>query len=568
MADTPPASVKRSGRWVYLVAAAIFLGYAAWILGPYIRSVIVRDAAVTTWLHLATSPIDGSVALKPVAVGETVGADGIVVDLSATAAAPANKSEEQKETEGASAAVSVVVQGADTIGSRSSTFSGPRSLVLEISPAGEVAEAVSLKTQTIHSLLWHDGELWIGTGQEGKIYRWSDRRLTLEAILEDRQVASLVAGPAGAAAVTANASALYRLHQEAELDGTYTSSVLDAAQVARFGSFLWHGRLPAGAGLEAGFRSGMSSAPDATWTPWRTTGAVPCTGCGRGAGSEEASLADVAHGRYVQWRAKLTRKPEGAGPRLDRAELTYRQQNLRPKIDKLEALDPGQILVPASFNPQSQTFEPWSPNRDGIFTTLRVEQPKNGDGRFKKLWKKGYRTLQWSAKDDNADPLTYRLDFRRDSETDGWLRMAEEIDQTHYSFDTTVVPDGVYRFRLTASDGKARSAAEALADEKLSEAVVIDNSPPVLESLKRTGSTVTVELWDALSPMRRAAVSFDAGEWRPATAADGLFDGRRETLRIEVPDDTRLLLLRVSDAAHNVITFNLLAGPNSRVPGD
>ena len=68
MADNPPPSVKRTGRWVYLIAGAIFLGYTSWILGPYIRSVIVRDAAVTTWLHTATSPIDGAVALQPAAV--------------------------------------------------------------------------------------------------------------------------------------------------------------------------------------------------------------------------------------------------------------------------------------------------------------------------------------------------------------------------------------------------------------------------------------------------------------------------------------------------------------------
>ena len=137
--------------------------------------------------------------------------------------------------------------------------------------------------------------------------------------------------------------------------------------------------------------------------------------------------------------------------------------------------------------------------------------------------------------------------------------MAKDIDKTYYSFDATVLPDGAYRFRLTAEDGKQRSGSEALSAEKLSESVVIDNSPPVARSVTRRGSTFTVELTDALSPIRTAALSVDAAEWRPATAADGLLDGRRETLRIEAPAGARLLLLRVSDAAHNVITFDLLA---------
>ncbi len=52
-------------------------------------------------------------------------------------------------------------------------------------------------------------------------------------------------------------------------------------------------------------------------------------------------------------------------------------------------------------------------------------------------------------------------------------------------------------------------------------------------------------------------MSVDAGEWRPAPAADGLLDGRRETLELEVPEGARLVLLRVTDAAFNVTTFDL-----------
>ncbi len=571
------------------------------LLGTAGQGLVVRvgtDGKAET-LHDAIHPEVLAFAVSPAGriFAAVLASEASLVDLSAAVAAaggaastPASAGQTQEEGT-AEASVSVAVQGSSTVGSRSSTFSGPRSQVLEISP-GKVEEIASFESETVHSLLWHDGALWIGTGQEGRLYRFTERRLVQETALEERQIAGLVAGPAGVAAVTANASAIYRLDDRTESAGTYTSSVLDAAQVSRFGSFLWQGSLPKGAGVEVELRSGMSSAPDATWTPWSAAGAVRCTGCENGSGrGQEIELAGVGHGRYVQWRAKLSAGRGAAGPRLESAELTYRQENLKPKIGKLEALDPGQILVPSSFNPQNQTFEPWSPNRDGIFTTLRFEKPKNGS--LKKLWKKGYRTLQWSAKDDNADSLVYRLDFRRETgkretgrretgrgetgrretgraeaEADGWLAMVEEIDDSHYSFDATVLPDGVYRYRLTASDRRDRPGAEALADHKLSESVVIDHSPPVLESRSRRGSAITVELFDALSPMRDAAVSVDAREWRPATAADGLLDGRRETLRIEVPDAARLLLLRVSDAAHNVVTFDLMTDSTGRATGD
>ena len=553
------AEVLYESRDSHVRSIAVLPGGAI-LLGTAGEGLIVRIASsgeVST-LHDAVHP--EVLAVVPgeggTAYAAALASEASFVDLSSTRGAAAK---EQEGESGSAGTVTVEVQAPETIGSRSSSFSGPRSLILEISPAGQVEEIVSLESETVHSLLFEAGELWIGTGQDGKLYRWSERQLIQEAMLEERQIAGLVKGPAGAAAITANASALYRLHDESESTGTYTSAVLDAAQVAGFGSFAWQGSLPRGATVKLAFRSGISASPDATWTSWVAAGPVRCPGCEDGTGrSQEVALGDVAPGRYVQWRARLERGRE-AGPRLASAELTYRQVNLQPKIEKLAVLDPGEILVPSSFNPQNQTFEPWSPNREGIFTTLRLETPKNGDGRLKSLWKKGYRTLQWSAEDDNEDILAYRLELRSEENGGDWLPMVEKIEETYYSFDSTVLPDGIYRFRLTASDAEGHLPEDALADEKMSEAVVIDHSPPALVSLKRRGAMIEVQLEDALSPMRSAVVSVDIGDWRPARAADGLLDGRLETLRVDVPAGARVLLLRVSDAAHNVVTFDLLA---------
>src|SRR5215510_6446663 len=52
------------------------LAYAGWIGGPYLQSIILRDAAVTTWISVATAPIRGTVAAAPLQPGQRVGADG------------------------------------------------------------------------------------------------------------------------------------------------------------------------------------------------------------------------------------------------------------------------------------------------------------------------------------------------------------------------------------------------------------------------------------------------------------------------------------------------------------
>jgi hypothetical protein len=97
---------------------------------------------------------------------------------------------------------------------------------------------------------------------------------------------------------------------------------------------------------------------------------------------------------------------------------------------------------------------------------------------------------------------------------------------------------------------------------------------------------------DALSPIREAVYSVDAGEWKPAQAADGLLDGERETLLIDplAPitaggadaggadagdggnrpagerREAHMVLLRVTDAAYNVVTFDLSHDRPQSVP--
>lgn len=486
-----------------------------------------------------------------------IASEASAVDLAAPGQSEAAKTGgEAKPAEGE---VSVEV-GAVAAGSRPKGFSGKRAQVLSISPAGVVESVWGFDDETIFDLLFHRGRLWVATGLEGKLYSFDGERMVLEKDLDERQVVALLpagASSGGPAFATTNAPALYRLSAAKERTGTYTSAALDAGAVARFGTLRWRGERPRGADLAFSFRSGVSSEPDKTWSDW--------TAAREPSGAGEVVLTGVPNGRYVQWRAALSAGGrEEASPRIDAVELTYRQENLRPKVASFDVLDPGEVLVPAGFNPTQQVFEPTNPTREGIFTTLQASQGP-GEGRTKTLWKKGHRTFRWSVEDPNGDELSYDLHFRPDQGAGeaAWMPVAEDLEEDHYGFDATVLPDGVYRFRLTASDAADNPPGEGQAGDRLSGPVVIDHSPPALvEAEARAGNPgrhLRVVLEDAWNPLRTAEVSVDAAEWQAAPAADGLLDGRREVLELEVPEDARLVLLRVTDAAHNVTTFDLSA---------
>jgi len=435
-------------------------------------------------------------------------------------------------------------------GGRGGKPSGPRSVVLGISPAGVVETLWTFPEETVYDLLWRPDGLWVATGLEGKLYRWSDGQMLLEKDVDERQIVALLPGEHGPAFATTNAAALYRITAGTETKGTYLSAALDAGQAARFGTFRWRGEAPAADSLRFSFRSGVSAEPDRTWSAWTEAKSS-------GGGTNEIALADLPRGRYVQWRAEM-RAVDGKSPLLYGVELSYRQENLKPRIDLLGALEPGQILVPANFNPSNQVYEPAHPNREGIFTTPGSPADDEG-GRTKVLWKSGYRTLRWAATDPNEDELIYDLAFRpADTDTRAdWMKMATDLKEPFYSFDATVLPDGVYRFRLRASDRLANEPASALSAERVSDPVVVDHSPPVLDGVKRDGDQLRATVHDALSPLREAVYSLDAAEWKPAQPADGLLDGRKEVLVVPAGKKGDLVLLRVTDAAYNVTTFNL-----------
>jgi hypothetical protein len=120
-----------------------------------------------------------------------------------------------------------------------------------------------------------------------------------------------------------------------------------------------------------------------------------------------------------------------------------------------------------------------------------------------------------------------------------------------------VLPDGVYRFRLTATDRAGNEDSEALEIARVTAPVTVDHTPPVLGKVTRDGSTIRLEVRDALNALRRAEYSLDGEEWVAAVPVDGLLDGRGESFSITVDPEVRLVLFRAMDSFFNLTTFTL-----------
>jgi len=505
-----------------------------------------RDGSIRT---LVDSPLNEVAALAPAPGGAVwvalLSSEASFVDL--TPRAPAASSA-GGEADAGTTVVVVADASAAGAGSRPSGSRGPRSELWRLQANGTSEKVWTSDDETIFALLADGDRLWVGTGLDGRLYRFEGDRPRVEREFDAKQVVALAAGPHGPLALTANAAELWQFTTDRQSEGTFTSPVLDAGQLAHFGVLRWIGETPKGTRVRAAWRSGFASDPDATWTEW----SAPQEG-------DEQSLAGLDPGRFVQYRLTLDGDKGAATPRVVGVELSYRQDNVRPTIDSLTVLDPGQILVPAGFNPLEQLFEPASPNRQGIFDTLRPASPR--EDRQKSVWRLGWQTLRWDASDANGDDLRSKLEVRPDGDPGAWLELAHELDGSSFTFDASALPDGVYRFRVTVDDSKSNvDPGAALSASRESEAVVVDHTPPEMRHVRRNGGRLTVTVYDAWSPVRTAEVSIDGGEWQAVRPADGLLDGRSEDLVIDAATDkAKLVLLRLTDAAFNVRTYDLLA---------
>jgi len=115
----------RTRRVLLWLGFASLLLYVGWIGGPYLRSVIVRDAALTTWINVTAAPISGIIADNPHYPGEHVGADGRIVgieDPRADATALAKARAELTRVDGRVAALSALAKAlALVVGEREAT---------------------------------------------------------------------------------------------------------------------------------------------------------------------------------------------------------------------------------------------------------------------------------------------------------------------------------------------------------------------------------------------------------------------------------------------------------------
>jgi hypothetical protein len=249
----------------------------------------------------------------------------------------------------------------------------------------------------------------------------------------------------------------------------------------------------------------------------------------------------------VQWELEI---PAAHREAIERVVVAHREVNLAPRVGSVAVADPGVVYL-SSTPPSGPVIDVSHPDVSGIFSVIDPDESSSSSSATgKKYWRVGYRTVSWKAEDPNDDAM--RFDLQLESR-DGFLfPIREALDATQLALDTTAVPDGLYRFRITGDD-RGQNPDGGLSSTALSEWFVVDNTSPEI-SLERRGQVWTVTVSDGGSPLARAEWSRDGKEWHDLAPEDGILDGGRERFRFPAQAGRHLVSVRVIDQHHNRAT--------------
>jgi len=477
--------------------------------------------------------------------------DGSIYALALSDAASTTRAQPATATvEAAAAATATDETGAgqaqSTAASRSrNDLTNVRSAVFRILPDGGNDIVWSSTAITGFALQAHRNGVLLGTSDKGRIYSiTNDGRDTLLLQASEGQISSLVARGSNVYAASSNQGKLFRYSDSLISEGTYESPVRDAKLFAAWGRIWWRGQGP----VELQTRTGNSDKPDSTWSDWSTSYS-----------DANGSQITSPKARFIQWRAVL----RGAAanrtgqPQLEDVSLAYLPRNVAPEVLSITVLPPGvalqqQIQIQTDPNIESAGLDP------SIFG-MAVQTPP------RRLFQRGARSLQWQGEDRNSDTLEYSVYYRSLNETNFRL-LKEHLRENFYTVDGASLADGRYIFKVIASDGLDNPTGHALSGERISEAVEIDNTPPVVRAVGnaavvRDSVRVLFEVEDVTGRVKRADVSIDGGAWREVFPEDGIADSQRERFTLELVVEgigEHTISLRAYDHSNNVGTVSVI----------
>lgn len=434
-------------------------------------------------------------------------------------------------------------QGINTTGTGQSRPEG--NAIYRIDPNGFVTE-VFRQPVLVFSIIEHEGTLLVATGSEGLVYQVNPttEETVVIAKVDPKQVTALLPTRNGRIVMgLANVGGLAVMGSGYASEGTFTSAVLDATQVSRFGKVELHGSLPQKTTLKVATRSGNVKEPaETSWSRW----------------SSEQSATEFVQtnsppARFFQYRLSFSTSADGSSPVVEDVDVAYLMPNLPPQVKSVKVNN-------SAKNAPAQPAQ----ESDGAGT------PPVASGRI--------QTISWDAADPNSDPLVYSI-YYRNGHKSPWILLKGKLKEATFEWDTRSVADGRYEIKIQASDAGANPVGQGKPAGRVSDPVLVDNTSPVVGDVKSTvrGTTVRVDVKavDRASTVTGVDFAVDSSQdWQAATPSDIMFDSPEAVANFTVSNlspGPHQITVRATDARGNQgfeNVFVTIEAPTASAPPD
>jgi outer membrane protein assembly factor BamB len=359
------------------------------------------------------------------------------------------------------------------------------------------------------------GRLIVGTGNTAQLFAVDTKTDEQSELFAEKKASQITAiCPAGDDILigTANGAKMLRILSRYAPEATFDSPLVDAGQPATWGKLHIDAEIPEGTSILMSARSGnVSEVNDPTFSPWTQQRLI-----------DEPLALGCPVARFCQYRLILKSNGKET-PIVRQVAVASVVGNFAPVVDSVST-----SLVPGA-----------------------TPQQKAKEGAIK---------ISIKAHDDNKDTLTYKIEMRKLGRQK-WIKIEDDLDKGDYEWDTRKVEDGRYELRATADDKKSNTAATALQDQRISEPVVVDNTPPGTTeaglSVDATAKSMTLKFraTDELSVIAGAEYAIDSSkDWVGTLPDDSVFDETSELFTILVKDlaaGEHVITVKLTDAAGN-----------------
>jgi hypothetical protein len=352
----------------------------------------------------------------------------------------------------------------------------------------------------------------------------------------------------GLLVATSNSGKVFKLSDATATEATYTSEVFDAQGFSQWGRV--EAMPQSSDGVELYVRSGNVPSALMGWSDWTKVG--------------PDGQVTAPGARFVQWKAVLRARTGG----LEKVGLNYLTKNSAPVVDDVVVQTgarmaaggaaPPNNTVQIAFPPAAGAAQPMTFSADSGPAPLTAQKDRTGI------------TARWMAHDDNGDDLVFSVWYRGSGEKN-WRLLKDKVTDRYMSFDSALLPDGMYELKVVASDSPVHTDADALMGEKVSGEFVVDTTPPVpgaltAEMVAGTPGKIHVrfEARDAVSPISHAEYSVDAQPWQYVEPVGKVSDSLTERYDFvaTIPNATvpvtdvkeHVVAVRVYDRQENAVT--------------